>query len=271
MTPRKSFIATDALLLAASLAVASAALAAPAAVVVHASGALLTQDAAGRIKALSADSSVSTGDTLVTGRETFAEVRFADGAIVTLGPDTRMAIEAYAFDAASPAGDRSQLALATGTLHVTPGAMARRSADRQVVSTPSGAIKGGASSFVIEVVPGDAANVAAIEPIRLAALSLTLSDAMVIAQALPGPAGAKAPGLYVQVIDGLINLSNGGGSQSFAAGQFGYTPSFKQPPIVLPTNPGLQFTPPPGFSASNAPQSGSGGGGKSANVDCEVR
>ena len=58
---------------------------------------------------------------------------------------------------------------------------------------------------------------------------------------LPTGQGGLAAGLYVHVIDGLINLSNKGGSMQFAAGQFGFTPSFKQPPVVLPVNPGMQF------------------------------
>ena len=56
------------------------------------------------------------------------------------------------------------------------------------------------------------------------------------------------PGLYVQVIDGLIRVTNGGGSQVFTPGQFGYTPNFTQPPIILPSNPGMTFSPPPGFT-----------------------
>ncbi|GLX69415.1 S-layer homology domain-containing protein [Paenibacillus glycanilyticus] len=65
----------------------------------------------------------------------------------------------------------------------------------------------------------------------------------------PIPSGAgTSPGLYVQVIDGLIQLTNSGGTTNFSAGQFGYVPSFQQPPIVIPSNPGLQFTPPPIFT-----------------------
>jgi len=78
------------------------------------------------------------------------------------------------------------------------------------------------------------------------------------------------PGLYVQVLDGAINVSNGGGTQNFTAGQFGYTPSFQQPPVILPTNPGLQFTPPPSFSSTTGSQ-GTAGGGKPGDVDCQVR
>jgi len=57
----------------------------------------------------------------------------------------------------------------------------------------------------------------------------------------------RSPGLYVQVLDGMIHVTNGGGAQNFSAGQFGFTPSLQQPPVILPTNPGMQFTPPPVF------------------------
>jgi hypothetical protein len=92
------------------------------------------------------------------------------------------------------------------------------------------------------------------------------------APGLPGPGAPKlAPGLYVQVIDGLIHLTNAGGAQTFSAGQFGFTPSFQQPPVILPKNPGLQFSPPPAFSSSTGPQSSQTGSGNGNAVDCEVR
>ena len=78
------------------------------------------------------------------------------------------------------------------------------------------------------------------------------------------------PGLYVQVLDGAIHLTNGGGAQNFTAGQFGFTPSFQQPPVVLPANPGMQFTPPPSFTSTTGTQAGSAPA-KPGDVDCEVR
>jgi hypothetical protein len=62
-----------------------------------------------------------------------------------------------------------------------------------------------------------------------------------------------APGLHVQVIDGLIKVSNPGGSLGFSAGQFGYVPNMNQPPVIVPKNPGIQFTPPPPFQPSSTP------------------
>jgi hypothetical protein len=84
------------------------------------------------------------------------------------------------------------------------------------------------------------------------------------------PVPGLAPGLYVQVIDGLIHVTNPSGTSNFAAGQFGYTSTTTQPPIIVPKNPGIQFTPPPVFNSSPAPQTTSSGG-KSNTVDCEVR
>lgn len=105
--------------------------------------------------------------------------------------------------------------------------------------------------------------------IALIALVAALHGAPAFAQNLPAVPVGRAPGLYVQVLDGMINVSNTGGSQNFTAGQFGFTPGFQQPPVVLPTNPGIQFSPPPSFSSSTQP--GISTASKSGTVDCEVR
>jgi hypothetical protein len=106
------------------------------------------------------------------------------------------------------------------------------------------------------------------QPLELTDTPLRLAQ---IAQppAPPVP-NALPPGLYVQVIDGLINVSNSGGAQNFAAGQFGFTPNIKTPPVIVPANPGMQFTPPPVFSAPITGAQNSGGS-KSSTVDCVVR
>jgi hypothetical protein len=106
------------------------------------------------------------------------------------------------------------------------------------------------------------------QPLELTDTPLRLAQ---IAQPPAPPApSALPPGLYVQVIDGLINVSNSGGSTNFAAGQFGYTASIKQPPVVVPANPAVQFTPPPAFSAPTT-NGGQTGGSKPNTVDCVVR
>ncbi|MET3180118.1 UNVERIFIED_ORG: hypothetical protein ABIC43_003277 [Variovorax guangxiensis] len=104
----------------------------------------------------------------------------------------------------------------------------------------------------------------------LSALSAALVPMHAAAQLVPAAsAPVLPPGLYVQVIDGLINVSNKGGSTNFAPGQFGFTPTPSQAPITLPKNPGIPFTPPVAFT--RPPVSGSSAPPKSSGVDCEVR
>ena len=83
-------------------------------------------------------------------------------------------------------------------------------------------------------------------------------------RALPG---ANSPGLYVSIVGGFISLNNQSSSSIFP-GQFGYTPASVTPPVVLPTNPNLLFTPPPSFSTSTPTSTSSTG---QPAVDCAVR
>lgn len=269
--------ATEVVLLAAALCFAGAAAAAPTvALVTKANGPLIAQTADGRTKALAQGSVVEPGDRLITGTGTYAEVLFADDAAVMLQPDTQLAIGAFSYDAARPADDRAEMTLAQGGVRIVSGAIAARSAGRQTLATGLGMIVVGKSTFIAQY-SAPALVAAAWTRINVAALSLpggTVSDAgtegMLLAQNTPGsPSGSLAPGLYVHVIDGVINLNNKGGSQSFTAGQFGYTSNLTKPPIVVPSNPGIKFTPPATFSSTSNKTPASSG--RAAAVDCEVR
>src|SRR5260221_13792946 len=102
--PRRC-IATDAGLLLAAWCIATASVAAaPAGTVTHANGPLFVQSAEGRGKILAEGSVVFAGDTLVSGKATFARVDLADRGTLTLGPHTQVAIDAFAFDIAGAPG-----------------------------------------------------------------------------------------------------------------------------------------------------------------------
>jgi FecR protein. len=277
-TLRKRRIATDAARLIAGLLVACTVAAAPSAgMVTNLEGPLLLQKTDGRVQAIARGAHVDAGDTLFTGTDGYAELVFADDSMAVMKPDTQLAIDAFSYDASRAQDDRAQLTLAAGGLQMTSGAIAARSEARHTLVTPLGNINVTPSTRFFVAYAAAPSAVAAYGRIHLAALSTgTLSDApmlpLVVAQATPLPSsGGLAPGLYVHVIDGLINLSNKGGTQNFAAGQFGYTASPIKPPMLVPNNPGLQFTPPPSFSSSSAPQNSTGSGSKANTVDCEVR
>jgi hypothetical protein len=94
-----------------------------------------------------------------------------------------------------------------------------------------------------------------------------------VGSGLGGSLGAPVlpPGLHLQVTDGAIVVTNNGGSLGFQAGQFGFVPSVTQPPVIVPSNPGIQFTPPPAFNSGSGGPTASNGPGQGAAVDCVVR
>jgi hypothetical protein len=157
------------------------------------------------------------------------------------------------------------------------GALGKRNKEKFSMKTPAATIGIRGTTFVAEWIEPEAENLAMLAAWRSASVA-GLGDAG-LAEARPvllaqngAPSGGtgRAPGLYVNVIDGLISLSNRGGKQVFSAGQFGYTASVIQPPVVVPTNPGIRFTPPPTFRQnSSGPNTESST--KANAVDCEVR
>jgi hypothetical protein len=244
--------------------------------VVQLSGPLLAKKADGAVKILSLKSEVESGDTLVTEKNTYAMVKFIDNSEMTLKPATTMKIDSFAFDNGKPDGDSASFNLVKGGLRSVTGLLGKRNKEKFEMKTPSATIGIRGTTFIAEWVEPSEAAVAAREAYNFASTA-TLDPAaapvrpLLLAQNTPTPpSGARAPGLYVQVIDGLIHVTNPSGTSNFAAGQFGYTASPTQPPAVVPKNPGIQFTPPPAFSQSTGP-SASAGPAKSNNVDCEVR
>lgn len=262
-------------------------------------GPLLAKKADGTVKVLSQKSLVEQGDLLVTEKETYARIKFLDNSEVTLRPGTQFKIDSFSFEQDKPQNDSALYSLIKGGLRAVSGAVGKRSRERTGLNTPAATIGIRGTTYVAEYIPPASSEVVAWGNSAIAAAgewtsygrpasSMTLSDAvsgtplpeilpirtqadMIVAQAVSGtmPEG-RAPGLYVQVLDGMINVSNRGGALNFSAGQFGYTPSMNLPPVIVPSNPGMQFTPPPSFSSSSGPAGGSPGNGDAA-INCEVR
>jgi hypothetical protein len=286
MTLPKRCIATKACLLAMLLA-GTPAHADPIGTVTALSGSLLVKRANGAIAVLGLNSPLEPGDTLASRKDTYARVNLADHSSVTLGSETELTVERYSFDETQSQSNTAVLNLARGRVHIVTGLLGRRSAETFTLTTPSATIDIRGSDLIAEyVAPGrnEVASIgyttaAAYKHVRMRSftsqapllLAANSSSALQLAQNVKPPSSpGLSPGLYVHVLDGAIHLTNGGGTQNFNAGQFGFTPGFQQPPVVLPTNPGMQFTPPPSFSSTPGPQS-STSAGKTANVDCVVR
>lgn len=207
--------------------------------VVNLSGPLMAKKADGAVKVLAVKSEVEQGDTLMSQKNTYAQIRFVDNSEITLKPNTTFKVEAFAYDAGKPAGDSASFSLVKGGLRSITGLLGKRNKEKFQLKTPTATIGIRGTTFSAEFVP-------------------------------PGVTAPLKPGLHVTVMDGMINVSNGAGSQAFSAGQFGFVPSINVPPVIVPTNPDVQFTPPPAFSEAKG-DGGRAPAGASEKVDCEVR
>ncbi|OWW18774.1 iron dicitrate transport regulator FecR [Noviherbaspirillum denitrificans] len=255
--------------------------------VANLSGPLVAKKADGTAKVLAVKSSVEQGDILVAEKDTYARIKFIDDSEITLRPNTQLKIENFSFEADKPEKDSAAFDLVKGGLRAVTGTLGKRNKEKWGMNTPTATIGIRGTTFIAEYVAPDDAAVAAYGMASMAAMTpsgytdvrsdmpaavplqvLPLRVAQVPGQ--PG-GGGLAPGLYVQVIDGLINLSNRGGSLNFSAGQFGYTATLVQPPVVLPNNPGIKFSPPPTFNVNTGSQGGAGSSSGGSAVDCEVR
>jgi hypothetical protein len=285
MTKSKKHFAIKSWLLLALLCAGLPALAGPAVgTVALLSGPLLAIRPDGTTRVLAVKSTVESGDTLASQKKGYAQIRFSDGSQLILQPNTALTIDRFSYAPDQPQADHIDLTLVRGGVRSTAGVLGKRSIDRVVLKTPLADIVMQSATVIVQYHQASAESLAARRAFLLASTAAldwsplaTRSDVplvasivpMKLAQVVPTAAPALPLGLYVQVIDGMINVSNKGGMQNFFAGEFGFTPSPTQPPVVVPTNPGLQFTPPPVFSSAAPTTTPSPG--KSSNVDCLVR
>jgi hypothetical protein len=112
------------------------------------SGLTVAKSAEGRTRVLAENSPLRQGDTVTTGRNTFARLEFVDGAAMVLQPESLLVLTRYSYDAAKPELDKVELELTQGGFSSTAGALAKRSRDATVITTPAGELRGGASMEV---------------------------------------------------------------------------------------------------------------------------
>lgn len=222
--------------------------------VTNLSGLLTARHADGTRTVLAVKSAIQQGDTLITERETYTRVKFIDNAEIVLRPGSEVVVAKYVYDEKKPESDSVAIGLVKGGLRAVTGLVGKRNHDAVSFDTPTATIGIRGTTFIAQYCQN---NCGAGLPVSGAGPS-----------SAPTPP-AMPPGLYISVLDGAIQVTNQGGSQLFQAGQFGFTPSPMTPPVILPKNPDLKFSPPPLFNQSSSPSSG--GSGKPNAVDCEVR
>jgi hypothetical protein len=207
------------------------------------SGTLSVKKPDGSVRILSQKSEIQPGDTVNTQKDSYAQIKFADGAQITLKPNTTVKIERFNFVEAEPKQDSFLYSLVKGGLRAVSGLVGKRGdPDAYKLGTETATIGIRGTSFGADDCTGPATG--------------------------EGPCKGLEPAVYVSVTDGEIIATNGGGAVSFLAGQFGMIDSKERRPRFLSTDPGLQFTPPASFIASIT---GSSAVNQGKSLECVVR
>jgi hypothetical protein len=179
--------------------------------VTHLSGPLFAKKADGTTKVLSINSVVEQGDVLETEKKTYARIKFTDNSEMNMRPGTQLKLSQYNFDQAKPKEDKAIYNLIRGGMRAITGMIGKR---------------GDQDSYRLET-----SN--AVAGIRGTTYECKICE---------GNCGSIPDGLYLFVLQGIVNVSNNAGSQSLSAGQYVYVQTAQSVPRILPGNPGIDFT-----------------------------
>lgn len=242
---RRSPVAVSLLLSLLAVCAAGAAFAGPGEIT-HLSGAVIARRADGLSRILAIKSDIQEGDLLVTTENSYARIKWSDGGEMVLRPNTQIKIDAYQYEESSPQADNVVMSLIKGGLRSVTGLLGRRNPKdfKMVTARATIGIRGTHFGALLCTEKRDCENI-------------------------PSPTGgALAEGLYVDVSDGEILVSNEVGTLALRVGEFGFVASSAAPPVSVPSGEGLKVTLP--SAALNRLIQG-GTVGKSADLECAIR
>lgn len=149
-------------------------------------------DRAGTRLPARAGTEVRTGDTLVLGPQSNAQLRLTDESMISLRPETTFRLTEYAFQGRSPEQQRATFNLVQGAIRTVTGAIGRLRQENYGVVTPTSTIG-----------------------IRGTHYAIAHRDSF------QNPDGSRLPGgTYGAVTDGRISVTNQAGTSVFGADQY---------------------------------------------------
>lgn len=203
--PRRLLLASLALLLGVAPAWADGTL-------THLSGAVSILKADGKTLPGAVGIRALAGDTVVTGAGGYTRLEMTDGGEMVLRPDSQLKIEAYKFAEAKPTEDSFVFSMLKGGLRTVSGLIGKRgNRDAYELKTETATIGIRGTQFDLRVCQANC--------------------------------GALPDGTYLAVRFGAVQTTNAQGSLAVAAGQVAHVPP-QRPPVMLPRDPGIGFTPP---------------------------
>jgi len=163
------------------------------------------EDASGSQQTISTGTKVNNGDTVYTGAAGHLQIRFVDGAIVSLRPNTDFRVDEYRYPAAP---QRSFLSLLRGALRSATGLASKDEPGSYRLTTPSATIGVRGTHFVAQE------TVCA-----------------------PDCAPDEQAGLHVSVSEGTIIVTNDTGSIELTEGQAARVAGPNAPPVKTASAP----------------------------------
>lgn len=185
--------------------------------VMNMEGSMTAKGADGALRALKIFSKVLPGDTLFMSKDSYARVKFADGAQISLQPGAQFKIEDYHFDAQQPDKDRAGFNLVKGGLRAVSGLIGKRGdQDSYSVKAQTATVGIRGTHFGMLLCKGDCTSISTPE--------------------------GKLPedGLHLDVAEGAVVLRNAGATQLLNAGQFGMVRDATASPVVVPAERGIK-------------------------------
>lgn len=202
-------------------------------------GAVEIVDAAGQTRPGERGGALAPGDRVITGADGLAQIRFSDGAMLSVRANSDLRIEAHAYRNERDTLATTVLQLVRGGLRAITGAVARLNRDGYRVVTPTATIGVRGTDF----------------------------EAFFIPAATPGGASpTDEPGTYLRVTRGVAFLQTPQGVLDVQPQQIGIAPSGGIAPRLLPQTPQfmlqpLRPAPGPAPKAQPPQRSQEGGGG----------
>jgi len=105
---------------------------------------------AGKTLTASTGDRLETSDTLVTGADGKVGITFIDNTRLSLGPDSRMDLERFQFDATTHKGEFYSR-MHKGTLSIISGHIAKSHPDAMKVQTPTSVLSVRGTRFLVKV------------------------------------------------------------------------------------------------------------------------
>ena len=181
--------------------------------ITHLSGEVSVQKGNGATLPGTVGAKVGQSDTMITGASGYARLEMTDGGEMVLRPNSQLKVESYRFHPDKPADDSFVFRMVKGGLRTVTGLIGKRgNKDAYEGKTETATIGIRGTQFDMRVCQGDC--------------------------------GALANGTYLAVRFGAVHTGNAQGGMDVAAGQVALVQQAK-PPVLLPRDPGVGFTPPP--------------------------